>query len=109
MLPLDSPLRDRWTFGQTPSEVLLTLGGLPLQTKAKDVKLNSKARTLSLSVHGEVVLEDARLHAMVVSDETDFDLQDGPGRQSRVLTVTLLKVGIPGVSLWPSLLELPAS
>ena len=47
---LDIPACDRWSWEQGDTEVKLILRGLPLTTKAKDVKLTSKALTLSLSV-----------------------------------------------------------
>lgn len=104
-MPMEGPLCERWTFDQTVEEVMLHICGLPMSTKAKDVKLQSKAKTLSLTVSGEVVLEDAALHNMVVSDESDFNLQDAPGRQSRTLTVILFKAnGMPSAPQWPSLL-----
>ena len=104
--PADEPMRDRWAFEQTTTEVQLVLRGLPMSTKAKDVKLKSLARSLSLTVSGEVVLDDARLHQTVMSNETEFDLQDAPGRQSRVLTVTMLKaIGLSNTPPWPDLLE----
>ena len=103
--PADGPLRDRWTFEQSTSEVYLKLRGLPAATKAKDVKIKSLAKTLSVAVHGEAVLENAALHLPCVSDETDFDVQDAPGRQSRTLTVTLMKVNsLPTAPPWPALL-----
>ena len=55
---------------------------------------------------GEAVLDAAPLFAPVVSDDSDFDLQDAPGRASRVLTVTLPKVnGHAAAAPWPSLLK----
>ena len=81
------------------------LRGLPMGIKAKDVTLRCLAMTISLAVKGEVVLSDAKLHAMVVSDDAEFDLQDAPGRQSRTLSVILTKISLPGSPPWPSLLE----
>lgn len=105
-LPVEGPLCARWTFDQTVEEVMLHIRGLPMSTTAKDVKLKSLAKTLSLTVSGEVVLDNAALHSYVVSDESDFNLQDAPGRQSRTLTVILFKAnGMPSAPQWPSLLE----
>lgn len=99
------PARDRWHFEQSAAEARIVLRGLPMGIKAKDVTLRCLAMTISLAVKGEVVLSDAKLHAMVVSDDAEFDLQDAPGRQSRVLTVTLPKANNLTTVMWPALLK----
>ena len=94
-------VEQRWTFEQTDHEARLTLRGLPLGTKAKDVQMESKQATLALAVHGDVILpKDSRLYSLVHADETDFNVEDEPG--GRMLTVCLTKYS-PGK--WPALLD----
>lgn len=103
--PTSGPLSERWTFEQTPTEAALILRGLPPGTKAKDVKLKSAAKTLSLSVGSEVVLDAAKLHLPCVPDESEFQLHAAPDGQSRTLSVSLTKLRLPNAPPWPSLLE----
>ena len=93
-LPDDTtPMRERWTFEQTATEARLVLRRLPMDLKARDVKMQCAPSALSLSVRGEEVLKQAKLHAPIEADESEFQLDDTPCKQSRVLTVSLPKAG----------------
>lgn len=100
-----TPLSQRYTWEQDATEVRIILRCLPMSTKAKDIKLGGNAFKTFLSVNGEVVLDHAPLHSPVISDDNDFNLEDAPGRQSRVLTVMLPKVNQTLVGPWPQLLK----
>ena len=50
----DTQLAVRYEFSQTDTEVMITIQRLPNHTKAKDVKMDSKAATLRLQIHDEV-------------------------------------------------------
>jgi hypothetical protein len=100
------PASQRYTWEQDTTEVRICLRGLAPGTKAKDVKLKALAKSVSLSVNGEVVLDAAQLYLPVISADADFDLQDAPGRASRVLTVMLPKVNQhPTAEPWAELLR----
>ena len=102
--PSDVPARERYSWDQSSHELYIRLRGLPPHTKSKDVKLDARAKTISLSVNGEDVLKAAPLARLIVSDESDFELQDAPCRSSRILTVTLTKVVMGSGVTWPALL-----
>lgn len=109
LLPLreDELLYDRYTWDQTSHEVHVHIKNLPIETKAKDVMMKSLARSLLVAVDEEVAVE-GELFALVVSEESEFDLQDAPGRKSRVLTITLLKANDMAAP-WPSLFKEPST
>mmetsp|Transcript_18821 Transcript_18821/g.60136 ORF Transcript_18821/g.60136 Transcript_18821/m.60136 type:complete len:187 (+) Transcript_18821:70-630(+) len=102
--PMSGPLHTRWTFEQTPAEAMLLLRGLPPETKPKDVRLNATSKVVSLSVGGEAVLTNAKLHLPCDPDESDFTLHDVG--DTRTLAVSLVKLRLPGAPpSWPALLE----
>ena len=102
--PMSGPLHTRWTFEQTPAEAMLLLRGLPPETKPKDVRLNATSKAVSLSVGGEAVLTNAKLHLPCDPDESDFTLHDVG--DTRTLAVSLAKLRLPGAPpSWPALLE----
>ena len=101
---LSTPLCERYTWAQSPGEVYVEVAGLPPTVKARDVKVQPKPERISLTVAGECVLMNATLHAPIKADEADWDLQDAPGGQSRVLTVTLPKRDDYG-AIWFALLR----
>ena len=91
-------------FEQTPAEAMLLLRGLPPETKPKDVRLNATSKAVSLSVGGEAVLTNAKLHLPCDPDESDFTLHDVG--DTRTLAVSLAKLRLPGAPpSWPALLE----
>ena len=75
----DIPACERWTWDQDVEEVRITLRGLPLGTKPKDVKYKALARFITLSVNGEVVLDKEELAQLIVSEDVDFEIKDAPG------------------------------
>ena len=108
--PSDVPVCDRYTWDQNAHEVFVRLSGLPMSIKGKDVTIQPAARSLSLSVGGEVVLKNAELHSYIISEDVDFDLKDATGCLSRKLTVTLPKADAGTCTEpWPMLLKTGAS
>ena len=102
----DIPACERWTWDQDVEEVRITLRGLPLGTKPKDVKYKALARFITLSVNGEVVLDKEELAQLIVSEDVDFEIKDAPGRASRVLIFMMPKVNNhPAHALWEHLLK----
>ena len=106
--PLPSgPLCQRYTWAQTKYEVTVTLHGLPMDIKGKDIKLGARvANRLELHVRGEEVV-DAELYALVDQNENDFEIFDGSkkGNPGRTLVVTLAKANTLTDEKWFSLLK----
>lgn len=102
----DVPASERWTWEQDTTEVRVLLRGLPMATKPKDVKYTAKMTSVTLSVHGEVVLDKAELDRKIISDDVDFELTNAKGSKSRILTLMLPKIdNHPGSKPWEFLLK----
>ena len=51
---------ERYKFSQTDTEVIITIEGLPKDTKKQHLKMDTKASTLKLQIHDEVPAQPLR-------------------------------------------------
>lgn len=92
---------EAYSWGQTETEVTLTVSGLPKETHTKDVSFHTTSSRLTLSVHGRLVL-DGDLHAPVVSDESYFQI-DADDDEHASITVRLTKTKRTSANMhWPT-------
>lgn len=79
----------RYWWGQNEREVTIKCE-VDASTRSKAVRLTSKSQSIHLEVGGDVLAEGPLLHP-VIADETLFTLDELPGGEKKLLTVTMLK------------------
>ena len=64
----------RYSWGQSETEVFVTVSGLPSGTRGADVEFSVSTTSLRLAVHGHLLLSGV-LYAAVVADECVFEIE----------------------------------